>query len=546
MLWPDLPATLTRDRFRTALAQVRAALGDAVEWSGGKTLLCLTPIRLVCDLWDAQNTYRLSTLAEDPLPRQNALESLVDLIQPGFLPDHPETLTSERQRWHERLLESLLQLSELAEARADREQALHYAERALECAPFDERIWRTLLQLYAASGRHVEIGQRLGNARQALRKEADADFSSSLRAYAQQVRRQGVSPRLLTMAQESSVNRAFAAMIADAPEEAAAFLGSSSFRAEIFRSPDSSIALLEQVLKRTEGASDARMNCAIGAMMGYTILGRYDRYISLGDEVLAHDSDPARLRAAATMVATAHLAEARWEEARAYNEKAVRYAEQIGNKPGIEIAHAQRAIFKWQIEADASVVEELTAIADRLREFSEHNARVGRATIELAVGNILVYTGNWADAKRHCLNARTLAEECGHSPVATQCWVSLGLVDVAEGNFESGIDALARGITEVNSTMSSSQVLFELERVAYAMAVAGRTEAGGEILTAARALRQELNLVAPPAQQLFLERATRLVSTPLPSCPNPPKSVKELVRTALSHLEDWRTSISRL
>ncbi|HAY14287.1 MAG TPA: hypothetical protein DCY02_07450, partial [Armatimonadetes bacterium] len=90
--------------------------------------------------------------------------------------------------------------------RADREQALHYAECALECAPYDERIWRTLLQLYAASGRHVEIGQRLGNARQALRKEADADFSSSLRAYAQQVRRQGVSPRLLTLAQESSVN----------------------------------------------------------------------------------------------------------------------------------------------------------------------------------------------------------------------------------------------------------------------------------------------------------------------------------------------------
>lgn len=245
------------------------------------------------------------------------------------------------------------------------------------------------------------------------------------------------------------------------------------------------------------------------------------------------------------MLSNAHTFFGNLELAKQSNEEALRHAIAHGNEPGIEIARAQQAEIAWEIGGDPAVVETMIAITDRLSAYTENNARINCATISFTIGTVLLYTGDFDRARSYLLKAKHLGDEVGHSAVIALVRPVLGVVEIERGNLLVGIDLLATGLADLAASRSPWQLVQDVDRVAYALALGGRHAAAHELLASSQHLKVKLDLAVPPAHVKFCGHIAQVIiggsSQPTEGLP---ENSNDLVRAALGHLEEWRASLS--
>lgn len=506
-LWPDTDAAVSRARLRTTLAHLRRSLGPSAQWAGGRDRLSVEISGLTVDLWEARSLQRRLITVLDTSEEEKALRDLAEIIAEPLLPSFGDWVDEDRLEWQGKYIQAQLRLGALAEERGDRAAAILAYDEAVKRSPTEERAWHGLLRLHAEEGRHVHITQRFAAVRHALKKSKLGSFTSDLVKFAESIRRSGYGPMPLAFSQSDMATRTLGRMLSDDPERAAHFLGSPAFRAEVFRDPAPAAELLEQVVRSTQGSSHDRMQCLVYAMMAHSMRPDYERVLELGNEVLTSDSDPARLRAAATMNASAHTSLGNWDQALTANQQAIEHAIQVGNVPGIEVAKAQRGLILMQLgqldEAKTVILESL----ERLAEFDEHNAISGRAVVSLQLGTIYLLEGDLAAAESACLQSATLATTADHVTVQMNVQLIQGIVTVLRNRFSEGAALICRGLADRYRLSTSQSTISALELVTLAFCHLGLRSEASAVLMHAERWRKELRVPLSELERRFREES---------------------------------------
>lgn len=483
MIWPSESPEITRNRLRTALVQLKKALGDDAEWGGGKHDLSVRWGSISSDFDEAVALRIKIGLTIDPAEEEAILEQLLKIIDQPLASDLPDFAAEKRSEWISYRTDALLKMANHCQSKRKLSEAITHVERALSLSPNSEKIWRSLLQLGAESGDHADIYKRFAAAKAELWKESNARFSAELVQLADNVRRQ----RNLAPTQETNLGgllgRTLGRMLQDTPDRAIGFLGSSEFKVEVFDHPKEALEILTRALDATTGSHPDRMQCAVYAMIAGTVSEVGDRIEDFGHQVLEGDSDPARLRAAATMLGNIYFNQGDSERFTRMWQIALKYAEEAGNPVGIEILLIQRVIFSWLAGDDPLSILTGKAHCDRLKEFDEHNAHSGRAVFLSYLGTALACEGNFEEAIRAFSEANIEANKASHSEVLMLIDAPMGLCKIGIGEVDDGLQLLGSGIAERFRMASQQTALWGLLFAAISFELLGEKRDCASLLT---------------------------------------------------------------
>ena len=139
IFWPDSDAERGRHSLRQALYQLRRALGEAAILSNGDDEIRVDPSILTCDAAAFE-------AALDAADRERALALYAGDLLPGLhvggAPDFDEWVSAERERLRQLAAQAAASLSDGAMTNNALRDAVGWARRAFELAPFDEAEFR--------------------------------------------------------------------------------------------------------------------------------------------------------------------------------------------------------------------------------------------------------------------------------------------------------------------------------------------------------------------------------------------------------------------
>ena len=196
-LFPDATAEKGRDRFWTALGNLRSRLGKP-EHSTDRPLEIIAKVgdryvpdaaALDVDLWRFEAALTDAATTSDPATKVRALERALAVYGGDFCPGIDDLWCEPaREDLHRRALDVAFRLAELTEQQGDSDGAVVAWERAIALDPIAEASYRRLATLLAEGDRleeAVEVGRRLTRKLDAIElepsREADA-FFAELRA----------------------------------------------------------------------------------------------------------------------------------------------------------------------------------------------------------------------------------------------------------------------------------------------------------------------------------------------------------------------------
>lgn len=540
VLWPQVDPATSRARLRTTLAHLRRILGEHASWGGGRDRLSVEIVGLTVDLWEAQSLHRRIVTALDSDEEERFLRQLADLIREPLLPSFGEWVEADRLEWQGKYVQAQLRIGSLAEERGDRVAAMNAYDDVVKACPTEERAWHGLLRLHAEEGRHVHITQRFSAVRHALKKSKLGSFTPELVKFADSIRRSGYAAPPLAFSQSDMATRTLGRLLSEDPERAAIFLGSPAFRAEVFRDPAPAADLLEQVIRSTQGNGHDRMQCLVYAMMAHSMRPDYHRVLELGFEVLEHDDDAARLRAAATMNASAYTSLGDWERALSFNDRAIEYAIQVGNVPGIEVAKVQRALILMQIGnlegAKTAILESL----DRLAEYDEHNAISGRAVVSLQLGMIYLLEGDLPAAELRCKQSAALAAAADHATVQMNSNLIQGIVTVMQDRVAEGVTLICRGLADRFRLSTPQNNISAVELATFALAHLGLRSQATAVLAQTQRWRKEMSVPESELDRLLRTACLQRLGSALPDPEwKALSSQRELITAILASLRPY-------
>ncbi len=514
LIWPDAPGGTHLTRLRTALVQAREVLEPHATLIGDKHRLTLEPGTLQCDLWEARRLVRRVRTAIDAATEENAIHSLLDLIRDGIMrEEEADWIIPERQIWLEHANSGGLRLAALAQERGDDQAALQAIEAILAVSPYEERAWTALIRLHSRAGRQIEVCDRFDAARLKLRKDFQGKFSAALLVLAASARKGVHSVEGLVQSDQEMTARTFARMLQDAPEEAAVFLGSNAFRLEVFRDPKRACDLLEKVIERTSGWTEARLACATYAVGGYGILQNHQRLRELGTQVLEHDQNHARRRSVASALAFANFQIRDWDAAYAYGQLAVEEAKAIGDPTGYELARAQMASFDWhQGKFDEALQTYESALAV-LKGIDTHHSLAGQTSVILNMGFVHFFRYDFNQAEQLIRQSLYLAKMARHSGIQPFADPTLGAILVAQGQSHEGRMLLASGISMAHRQKDDRLLENVLELAALALAHEGEGAKAVAVVERVTEFRQRSRHLHSPAEKGLIGDIRRLSAT---------------------------------
>ena len=199
LLWPDWPQRSALTNLRNALSNLRKTIGDR------KTA---APILLVsretiqfnpasdCSV-DVQ-TFR-SLTAPDQTPSH--LEEAIGLYRAPFLDGFgladsapfEEWIQGTREQLHRQCLATLEQLAEHNEQRGDLAQAIEYAWRQIDLAPWQEQAHQRVMRLLALSGNRSAALSQYETCRRMLQQELNVEPSPETVALYERIRDGGLA-----------------------------------------------------------------------------------------------------------------------------------------------------------------------------------------------------------------------------------------------------------------------------------------------------------------------------------------------------------------
>lgn len=443
-IWPGQSPS-NRGRLRTALAGLRTVLGQHARWNSSRSTLQVEFHDLEVDLWEAKKLVRQirSTIAE--AEEAVFLQKLDSVIGKPFFSDQTDFCSAMRQAWTNKLVEVRSRLCEIAERNESFGEALVWAERALEARPMDEAAWSTLFRLHADHGDLGGLAARFGKVQASLARQGKRFGADLEQIAASAVDRPDHTGRLSAGASDL-LARATARIYTEDPAAALQWISRPEFRLEIYRTPSAALEILEPLLARSKGDSPERMQCMIYAMIAATLVNRGGLVRDFGEIVLRQSTEPAQLRAAATMMANYQMAESDRDAFLQTWSLAKKYAVVAKNEPGVLILDGQRAIFEWRHGAPSEAEASMRTAIERLADFQEHNALQGRASLTGYLGAFLAAEGRYEEATEELMRASAVAKLAGHSMAQRYLLGPLGLCEIMAGAVSKGAANLAQGV----------------------------------------------------------------------------------------------------
>ncbi len=194
LLWEPLPQAQALGNLRRVLLQLAERLPEALDADAHAVRLRRGP-----GIW--LDVDRFEDLLKEGSPA--ALAEAVGLYRGDFLagldleesPRFQVWLGAARDRWRRRILEALDRLVQLHTDRGEEEQALAFARRSLELAPWREASHRQVMRLLAYLGRYNAALRQYRICRRILRQELDVEPAPETQALYRLIRTARSLPR---------------------------------------------------------------------------------------------------------------------------------------------------------------------------------------------------------------------------------------------------------------------------------------------------------------------------------------------------------------
>ncbi|MEW5717489.1 MAG: BTAD domain-containing putative transcriptional regulator, partial [Chloroflexota bacterium] len=194
LLWPDWPQRSALTNLRNALSNLRKTIGDRKTTS---PVLLVSRETIQFDLTsdcsvDVQ-TFRSLTAADQTASRwEEALElyraPFLDGFGLGDSAPFEEWIQITREQLHRQCLATLEQLAEHHEQRGDLTQAIEYAWREIDLAPWQEQAHQRVMRLLALSGNRSAALSQYETCRRVLQRELNVEPSSETIALYKRIR----------------------------------------------------------------------------------------------------------------------------------------------------------------------------------------------------------------------------------------------------------------------------------------------------------------------------------------------------------------------
>jgi DNA-binding SARP family transcriptional activator len=175
-LWPEVLDESARTSLRTALAELRRALGD------GQLVTTRDQVGLASDVWvDADAFQRLV--------REERLDEALALVRGPVLDGlADEWVYAERNRHADSVREALALAADAAEAAGDLGSAIARTREQIAVDPLAEDAHRALIRRLAATGDHAAALAAYAHLRELLRRELGIEPSAQARALVAELR----------------------------------------------------------------------------------------------------------------------------------------------------------------------------------------------------------------------------------------------------------------------------------------------------------------------------------------------------------------------
>ncbi len=194
-LWPELDHESALNNFYQALHVARRTLARITPSATNSRLLPLRRQILSLEFGagfeiDVDEFERRADEATGTADHAHIAQA-VELYAGELLPEdrYEEWTVSRRQALHERYLNLLLSLAQFHESRGERDASIDYYQRAVVAEPVLESAHRSLMSLYAQSGRRRHALRQYEQLRVTLRNELDVEPALATRLLAAQIER---------------------------------------------------------------------------------------------------------------------------------------------------------------------------------------------------------------------------------------------------------------------------------------------------------------------------------------------------------------------
>ncbi len=507
MLWDDSDDDASRNRLRTALVQARSALEPLDSIGGDKNHLIFDPTGITTDLWEAQQFYNRAIGSADEVEEDQSYRKLLEVIRRPFLNGVDDLWAeSERRKWRERGINARIRLSAIAEKWEDWQAAATASEGILDDFPYDERAWSILLRNYARQGRHIEIFERFSAARKKLKKELGGKFSPGLLSIAESIRLGGPYPTQLLPSQSEIAGRTLDRMIAERPEEALEFLGSTTFINEIMTNPIDTRQMIDKVIEKTSGYGPARLRCLLAGLTAAYYVYDHKRYMELGELILEHDPDLNQRRSVATMVAFGYFQMRDWDKAYSRANMALEISREIGNVISEHYVLAQIASFDWHMGKLDQALEAYMQVMEVTKNLTDRQGTSNLAVLNGNISFLHVMKGDYHTAELYMQRSVDMASLVNNSAIFSLAMPLLGSLRIILGKIESGKEMLAQGMGVSYRQKDDRSFEIALDSAALGLCALGKYEMSQALVQKAGELRATSGHTRSVAEDIFANR----------------------------------------
>ena len=178
IMWQDISPSELKLRFKNAIYRMRHAVGsEAVHFQDNYYLFN----RSIDYEYDVQNFINLSNLAKEERNLEKRIETYktaISIYQGPYLADMDyQWVMPDRQKFHEMIVNNLLDLAHLLFNDQQSEESLIYCRKALQEEPCNENIHRLIMDIYSSIGNKSAVSRQFHYCQKILKDEISAQPS---------------------------------------------------------------------------------------------------------------------------------------------------------------------------------------------------------------------------------------------------------------------------------------------------------------------------------------------------------------------------------
>jgi len=491
LLWPDVDPESQKTSLRTALSQLRRAVGDDSLVEADRDAVWLKADAWTSDLTEALRLRRMVQLMTVEADQVTPLEELADVIDEPLLANWNESwVESARREWTERWLRSLKALQSIAEKHGRWEDMLDMSERVLRRIPYDESSIARAMRAEAGMGNPEHALKRFQRSEDVIRQSVGRHASDALRSVYEGIKSGKVRPAPdasmhAGSGNDSMLSSAFFGWLESNPDAALGTLNEMLYSPIGNRQPAASWEIMERALSMTDGTSEPRMRaaavCAWFAMQSEKLqeCTHWNEFI-LTSRPAGH---PQTVNAYNRLGVVAYY-RGQLEEARRCHEKALTFAQEQKNEFMTAMSLVNLRNLDILSNKPEGTVDEFESVIQQISQLPNENPLLLIAPIRSFQAIACLARGDWPNALRLGKMARDVADVCGVSNFGAESLGWMGIAQFQMGDRQIGLGSMLEAVREAiqQEYVSASERLI---RLAGAMiASSGRPQEGADLIEA--------------------------------------------------------------